>query len=294
MPRSALLSIHARVAGTPPTVIDNPSLIQIWGPRYSTYVIAAVDLPVFTLGRMPDDAAGQERAERAAAQLHELLAGSRMKYDHAGDALGVNANSLRYGTTTGTIVLRWEGARAPEVWTVPRLTMTVEDARLELARRYLHVFGPATDISFAEWAGVAPRVAATTFKSLSPELAAVHTPLGEGWLLSADEAEARAKDGPPAPARLLPSGDTYYLLQGRDRELLLPDAQRRSELWTSRVWPGALLVDGEISGVWRRANEKVDITTWQRLTPAQTEAVEAEAVSMPLPGLVKPITVRWQ
>ena len=59
MPRAALLSIHARVADTPPDVLVDESLAQIWGPRYSTYVVASVDVPVFTLGRMPDDVRGR-------------------------------------------------------------------------------------------------------------------------------------------------------------------------------------------------------------------------------------------
>ena len=51
MPRAALLSIHARVEATPPSVLDDPALVQVWGPRFSAYVVAAVDLPIFTLGR---------------------------------------------------------------------------------------------------------------------------------------------------------------------------------------------------------------------------------------------------
>src|ERR687893_1101681 len=56
MPRSALLSLHARVAGTEPTTWEDSSLVQLWGPRYSAYVVAARDLATFSLGRLPDDA----------------------------------------------------------------------------------------------------------------------------------------------------------------------------------------------------------------------------------------------
>ena len=56
MPRAALLSIHARVEGTEPSAWEHPSLVQVWGPRYSTYVVPARDHAVFTLGRLPDDA----------------------------------------------------------------------------------------------------------------------------------------------------------------------------------------------------------------------------------------------
>jgi hypothetical protein len=99
--------------------------------------------------------------------------------------------------------------------------------------------------------------------------------------------------GPPAAARLLPSGDPYFLLQGAERELLVPDAGHRAALWTSRVWPGALLLNGEIAGSWRRAEGVVTIEPWRRFASAHRRAVESEATSLPLPGLTRPISVRW-
>ena len=96
-----------------------------------------------------------------------------------------------------------------------------------------------------------------------------------------------------APARLLPSGDAYFLLQGEERALLVPDAGRRGELWTPRVWPGAVLLDGEIRGTWRRAHDTVTIQTWGRFSRAERDAVEAEAAALPLPGVERGIAVRW-
>jgi winged helix DNA-binding protein len=64
-------------------------------------------------------------------------------------------------------------------------------------------------------------------------------------------------------------------------------------LWISRVWPGALLVEGETVGIWRRAGHMLTIQPWQRLSQAQRQAVEAEAASLPLPGIARPIDVRW-
>src|SRR5580765_4347204 len=80
MPRAALLSIHARVAGTRPTILDDPSLVQIWGPRWSTYVVAASGRAVCTLGRMPTDARDQAFAQRLADDLEAFLDGRRMGY----------------------------------------------------------------------------------------------------------------------------------------------------------------------------------------------------------------------
>jgi hypothetical protein len=293
MPRAAVLSIHARVEETGPTAWDDPALVQTWGPRFSAYVVPAQDLAVFTLGRFPGDAAGARRAEDTAARLHAFLDGRKMTYGDAGRAMGVNPNSLRYAAQTGTVLIRWEGARQPTIWTVPPPDVATDDARLELARRYLHAFGPGTAESFGEWAGIAPRLARATFASLAPSLTPVRTAIGDGWVLAEDEPAFRAPPGPEAPARLLPSGDAYFLLQGADRELLVPDADRRGQLWTPRVWPGALLVEGEVVGTWRRAGATVDVQAWRRLSTGERAAVEAEAASLPIPDLARCCDVRW-
>jgi hypothetical protein len=294
MPRAAVLSIHARVEGTEPSAWEDPALVQVWGPRFSAYVVPAADHALFTLARLPDDAVGRRRADELAARLHAFLAGRTMTYGEAGRALGVHPNSLRYAAPTGTVLIRWEGARQPIIWTVPRPEIEPQQARLELARRHLHIFGPTTPESFAQWAGVRLREGrAAAFDALGGEVTAVRTPIGEAWILASDEPAFRAPAGPVAPARLLPSGDTFFLLQGRDRELLVPNATRRDELWTPRVWPGALLVGGEVAGVWRRADRVVTVHTWRRLSAAECDAVVAEAESLPLPGVQGSIVVRW-
>jgi hypothetical protein len=98
MPRAALLSIHARVAETEPSTWEHPSLVQLWGPRFSVFVIAARDLPVFSLGTLPDDARGRRRAQDLAARLRAFLDGARMPY---GEALPLPGTGRR-------IVVRWD------------------------------------------------------------------------------------------------------------------------------------------------------------------------------------------
>jgi Winged helix DNA-binding domain len=293
MPRAAVLSIHARVEGTEPSTWEDPSLVQIWGPRFSVFVVPGRDLAVFTLGTMPDDARGRDRAEDLAARLGALLGGTRMTYGEAGRALGVHHNSLRYAAATGTVLIRWDGAGSSMVWTVPRPEVEPRDARLELARRYLHIYGPAAAESFGRWAGLGLRHAAAAFEALGGSLMPVRTPIGDASILTRDEALVRAAPGPPAAARLLPSGDAYLLLQGTDRELMVPDADRRSALWTPRVWPGGLLVDGEVAGTWRRADTTMTVQPWRRLSGAERDAVAAEAESLPLPGIQGRIVLRW-
>jgi hypothetical protein len=296
MPRAAVLSIHARVTGAEPETWAHPSLVQLWGPRFSVYVVAAQDLPVFSLGTLPAHARGQRRAADLAARLRVALDGRRLGHREIGEELGLhNANLLRYAAATGTVLIRWEGARQPLVWCVPAPELDPAAARLELARRYLHVYGPVTADSFGRWSGVGPQPAAAAFAALGAELTPVATPIGHAQILAADEAAFRADPGPAAPARLLPSGDAYFLLQDAERELLVPDAAQRSRLWTTRVWPGALLADGEITGTWRRAGPVVTVRTWRPLSATERAAVEAEAAALPLPlpDPARAIVVRW-
>jgi len=293
MPRAALLSIHARVEGTKPSTWEDSSLVQLWGPRYSAYVIAARDRAVFSLGRLPDEGGALRVAEDLASRAHRLLRGAKMAYGEVGRALGGHPNRVRYAAPTGTVLIRWDGARQPVIWTVPRPEVDPRDARLELARRYLHIFGPTTAEAFAEWAGIGPQRGVAAFDQLRRWLTPVRTPVGDSWILTSDEPTLRSALGPPASARLLPSGDTYFLLQGRDRELLVPDPSRRRALWTPRVWPGGVLVDGEIVGTWRRAAGTVYVQAWRRLSRAAREAVEAEVASLPLPNLQGRVVVRW-
>lgn len=292
MPRAALLSLHARVEGVESSTWDDPSLVQLWGPRYSTYVVAKRDFAPFSLGRLPDTARGRLRAEGMAERVRAHLGGARATDREVARALGVG-NAIRYAATTGTVAIRWEGARAPTIWTVVPAKVDPVDARRELARRYLHVFGPTTANGFARWAGISRRSAGDAFASLEGALLPVESPLGDAWLLAEDEPTIRAAPTAAAPVRLLPSGDAYFLLDGSERELLVPRADQRRRLWTPRVWPGALLVEGEIRGTWRRAHDTVRIDAWARLSRRMRDAIEAEARALPLPGLERSIEVVW-
>jgi hypothetical protein len=292
MPRAALLSLHARVEKVEPSTWEDPSLAQLWGPRYSTYVVVKRDFALFSLGRLPESPKGRQRAERMAERIHAHLNGARSTDREVAGALDVG-NAIRYAATTGTVAIRWEGARAPIIWTVPTPEIDPAAACRELARRYLHIFGPTTADGFARWAGISSRSAADAFASLEESLLPARSPLGDEWLLAEDEPAMRAGETAPAPARLLPSGDAYFLLDGADRELLVPRADQRPRLWTPRVWPGALLVDGEIRGTWRRAQHTMRIETWARLSRGTRDAIEAEAGTLPLPGVDRPIEVVW-
>lgn len=292
MPRAAVLSLHARLDDVTSDVLDDPVLEQIWGPRFSAFVVATGDRAAFTLGRMPRRGAGRQRAIDTANALRAFLDGRTMSYAEAGRQMGVGPNSLRYGTTTGTIVIRWTGSGRPTVTSVDAPDVDEEDARLELARRFLHVFAPATVDDFSQWAGVKMADALATFGGLGPELVSVTSPIGDALVLECDVTDLAGDGEPERSVRLLPSGDALYLLWGAQRSLFVGDSTRRNELWTSRVWPGAVLIDGEIAGTWSRRDSRLAIDAWRAFTVGERDAAEREAASLPL-GLGRGVDVRW-
>lgn len=295
MPRAALLSLHARVEGITADILDEPLLTQVWGPRYSVYVVAADDVAPFTLGRLPTADAGLARAQGIATRLAELIGdGGPVRMGDAGRALGMHPSALRYAGPTGTLRIRWDGARQPTVTVVAPPDVDAREARRELLRRHLHHLGPATPAAFSSWAGITPRQVAATFADLDDELLAVRTPVGEAWILATDEPSFTAAATVTRGVRLLPSGDAYWLLWDAARDLLVESAERRDALWTPRVWPGAVLLDGEIVGTWRRARATAAVSVWRRLTTAQRAAIEEEAATMPLPELATPVAVTWE
>jgi hypothetical protein len=294
MPRAAVLSMHARVQGIAPESWQDRSLVQVWGPRFSVYVVPRRDLAVFTVGRLPDSAGDRDKAYDLAARLRSLIGEERILHGAAERALGIGSNQLRYAAPTGTVLMHWDGTRHPHVWSVPAPATEPAKARLELARRYLHVFGPSTPDYFAAWAGIGRTEGHAAFAGLGRSLLAVTTPIGDRVMLASDEEAMRSAPEPAAGARLLPSGDAYTLLKGDDRVLLVPKEAHRESLWTPRVWPGAVLVGGEVVGTWRRANDRMTIAPWRRLTRDERSAVETEAHSLPLPGVAGALRITWE
>lgn len=293
VPRAALLSLHARVEAIDPSAWEDPTLVQLWGPRYSAYVVPREDVALFSVGRLADGGRQRQRAEDMADLLDALLAGATGDVSTAGRAGGVHPNAFRYAAATGRVLIRWDGARQPTVWTVTAPQVEPMDARVDLARRHLHVFGPTTAAAFAKWAGITSAMARAAWDALQSSLVGVRTSIGDGWIRAEDEEIIRLPPQGAAAARLLPSGDTFWLLHGADRELLVPDPAHRQALWTPRVWPGLLLLNGEPTGTWRRAGPLVQISPWRAFTPSERDVVEAEAASMPLP-VDGDISVRWE
>jgi len=299
-PRSAVLALHARVKDVSPSAWRDPRFVQVWGPRGAVYVVPSRDVAVFTLGRFPRNPVLAAAVKAAAEKAKRAFRNRRAQPERilSDRAAGVNFRELRIASMTGAVRIEWDGATTS--WRLVEAPAEApESARLELARRFLRSVGPSTPPEFAWWSGgwAGSYGASTrgelsdaqqTFRSLEKELTEVEVAGRKQWALRTDRVRLE-RAVPVETVRLLPAGDPF--LASADRALLVPQPRFRSELWPNSVWPGALLVNGDLVGTWRRQVGRVTVRVWRPLEPEVKEAVEEEVSRMPIESATK--DVRW-
>jgi DNA glycosylase AlkZ-like len=152
------------------------------------------------------------------------------------------------------------------------------EARAELARRFLHCYGPATAQQFADWTERSLADAKDAFALIEGETVEVPVAKTKARLLARDQ---KALAAPPRSrgVRLIPAQDPY--LQQRDRATVLPKEAERRKLWRAVRGPGGLLVDGEIVATWRARTKgrllEMTVEPFRRLAHSIREAIDDEA-----------------
>lgn len=145
------------------------------------------------------------------------------------------------------------------------------DPRHDVVRGYLHLLGPATTASIAQFLDAPVKDVRARWPEDAVEVDVDGT---RAWALEPDLPSLQA--GPVATTRLLGPYDLY--LQARGRELLVLDAARRKDLWRVLGRPGVLLVDGEVAGTWRPRTSagrlRLEVQPWR---PLDRDAVQEQA-----------------
>ena len=167
---------------------------------------------------MPDAPARRADFQDLADRIEGFLDGRRMDCREVGRGLGRHPVSLRYAAPTGRVLIRWDGARQPTIWTVPRPEVDPVDARLELARRYLHVLR-AGDSGLVRGVGGHQTPARPRRRSMrSRDRSHPCTrPTGEGWILSEDEKAFRSPVDGAAGTRAAAAERRHLLPPPRNR-----------------------------------------------------------------------------
>ncbi|MFI5729010.1 DNA glycosylase AlkZ-like family protein [Kribbella sp. NPDC051587] len=271
-PRDALVGLHARVAECEPSAWEAPGLVQTYSPRAAVYVLPAADFGVFTVGRMPLDPVEQQAVEELAERICQEFAGAEQRQGHP---------ELRGACATGRLLLRWTTS-ALYAREVEPPEIDFREAHLELCRRHVRAFGPTTAETFGWWSGLSRPDARVVWSWLGDELLPIEVEGRAAAILAADEDAVRAAPAVTG-ARFLVASDLR--LFGADRYGLFagPGQKSRIEL---NDWhhPHGLMLDGQLRGAWGRRQGAINLRLAGRVTGAERAAIEAEALSMPIPG----------
>jgi len=139
----------------------------------------------------------------------------------------------------------------PRVWLKGWREVDPDTAIVEVARRYLSIYGPATKTDFARWWGAWPGVISAAWSGLKPELVTVNVDGAPMDALAGDVAEIkRARNS--EPVQLLPLFDPY--LMGHAKRDHMIDRAYAARVSRTAGWISAVvLVEGRITGTWTHA-----------------------------------------
>ena len=164
----------------------------------------------------------------------------------------------------------------PRQWLASWHEVEPEQGMVEMARRYLRVYGPSTRSDFARWWGAWPGLGAVAWKGLESEVVAVSV---EGRRLDAlaEDISALKRARVAEPVRLLPLFDPYLMGYARRDHML--DRAHAARVSRTAGWISAVvLVEGVVAGTWTHtlANKalRIAIAPFSRLPARVTAGVK--------------------
>ena len=156
--------------------------------------------------------------------------------------------------------------------------MHADVAVVEVARRFLRAYGPATPDEYGHWLYLDREAAVAAFRALGDEAVEVDVDGDKRWMLARDRATPTSDT--PSGVRLLPDYDAYVVgCHPRDR--LVP-AGPRPRIFDRGAGPFAsLVVDGVVVGRWKRRETarrvSIDVTPFRALTKAERAGIAEQA-----------------
>lgn len=282
---------------------DDHSLVRVWGLRLSPYFHRAADLPDLAaalwleelrpLAEVFRDVITDPMVKGAASTaVTKVVPRAMVKYCRGCQVEHIYESMFRRATLPAGLRLDLDSS--------PPVLVPIDDwpglpaeraGTDELVRRYLTFVGPASHGDVAGWLSTTQR----EVRAVWPKgLVEVDVDGRTTWL---PESEVDLLENPPEPprVRLLPTSDPF--LQEHNRLMLVPDTTRHKEMWPVLGQPGAVLVDGDVAGIWRpRATKKrleLRITQFLPIPRDVHKELTAEATRLGELRGIPETTVHW-
>ncbi len=292
--------------------VHERTVVRTWGFRGTLHLLATEDIgwllpllgPIFVaVGRRRREQLGldDDLYDRSVRILHEVLAdqgpstraeiveqladrGIRLEGQARPHFLGRAAleGLICLGPDRGTeptyvLLNDWIG-EGKAVSSLPEI-----EAYIELTRRYLSAYGPATSRDQAAWSGMPVSKIKAAWQHIAGELVEVAIDGASAWMLKA-QAAWLDDAGTSAPiVRLLPRFD-IYLLGYQDRNLVVPPQFARRINAGGGILHPTVIEDGRVVGVWKSQRKKgelaVKVEPFDQLTPQVVQGLEAEVADL--------------
>lgn len=170
----------------------------------------------------------------------------------------------------------------PEQWLGSWRALDPDAALIEVARRYLRAYGPATKSDFTRWWGTWPGVGNRAWAGLAGDLAPVSIDGQRADILASDVERIR-KQPIEASVQLLPAFDPYVM--GHSTRDHIVEAANHSKVSRTAGWISAVvLVDGRVAGTWSheavKGTLRITVEPFQTLTSKTMRDVRRRAESI--------------
>lgn len=324
---AAELALGVRTDGLTPQTVQSAlwhdrTLVKTWAMRGTLHLLAADDLPLHAAARTIDPRGwidfeshgiSEKQAQAFLEAVPEVLGSEPMTREQLAAAvtervglpvLGELIASSGWGTPLKLFAFRGDLCFGPnqgqnvtfvnaKKWLGKWVSAEPEAAFQEIARRYLHAYGPLTPNNFARWWNEGRvNVAKKVFKQIEDELEPVDV---EGWraLALRSTVEQMKQAAISGVVRLLPLFDAYVLDIGRTGEPILPK-QYWKKVFRQGGWTTAVvLVDGIIKGVWDYKTKETQTTITVEMFDPPTKLIQKgiEAEAARLAGFLNTVVV---
>jgi hypothetical protein len=170
----------------------------------------------------------------------------------------------------------------PEQWLGAWRKVDPDEALVEVARRYLRAYGPATSGDFARWWGNWPGAGKAAWAGLVADLAHVSVE-GQPADVLAGDLEVISRRPPAGSVQMLPPFDPY--LMGHLSRDHLFEAIHSAKVSRTAGWISAVvLVDGRVAATWSHVIAKgtlrIIVEPLERLTSKTGAEVRRRAESL--------------
>lgn len=310
---AATLAVRARsfrlvAADIKQALVQDRSIIRTWGFRGTLHWLAADDIgwlltllgPVFIVGdrrRREELGLSEDVCARGMRSMHNVLANhgsltrSELIERIANDGIHLEGQArphllfraafegiICFGPDRGTeptYVLLSDWIEQQHI----RHTLSEDESYVELTRRYLSAYGPATPKDQAAWSGMPMSKIQATWHRIADQLLEVEFAGSQAWMLKSYEACLDDLPKHMPIVRLLPRFDTY-LLGYQKRDLAVQPQYAKRVNAGGGIVHATILVDGQVVGTWKSKRWKnqleVRVAPFEQLAAEIYQGLEAE------------------